>query len=102
MQIMHIYTATNKFTPKTTNTNYSLYYNMAGGFFRRFSTFLIVLMLLMAAEKVAEARTCESKSHRFKGACVSRTNCASVCITEGFHGGRCRGFRRRCFCTKHC
>ncbi|XP_073147404.1 defensin Ec-AMP-D2-like [Henckelia pumila] len=74
-----------------------------GGFFRLFSTFLLVLMLLGPAEKlVAEARTCESKSHRFKGPCVSKTNCASVCITEGFHGGHCRGFRRRCFCTKHC
>ncbi|KAK3037379.1 hypothetical protein RJ639_030477 [Escallonia herrerae] len=51
---------------------------------------------------VAEARTCLSQSQRFKGPCVSDTNCASVCHTEGFHGGDCRGLRRRCFCTKHC
>ncbi|KAK4404177.1 Defensin-like protein 2 [Sesamum angolense] len=41
---------------------------------------------------VGEARTCESQSHRFKGTCVSSTNCASVCHTEGFSGGNCRGF----------
>ncbi|KAK3442465.1 defensin Ec-AMP-D2 isoform X2 [Eucalyptus grandis] len=66
---------------------------------------LIVMLLLVATEMepmVVEARTCESQSQRFKGACVSKTNCASVCQTEGFHGGHCRGFRRRCFCTKHC
>lgn len=52
--------------------------------------------------RVAEARTCESKSHRFKGTCIRKSNCAAVCQTEGFHGGHCRGFRRRCFCTRHC
>ncbi|XP_057956725.1 defensin-like protein [Malania oleifera] len=70
-----------------------------------FSTIFLVLLLLMATEmgtEVAEGRTCESQSHKFKGTCLSDTNCASVCHTEGFHGGNCRGFRRRCFCTKHC
>nr|DAD32564.1 TPA_asm: hypothetical protein HUJ06_011415 [Nelumbo nucifera] len=52
--------------------------------------------------KVAEARTCESQSHRFKGACLSDTNCASVCQTEGFPAGDCKGARRRCFCVKPC
>ncbi|XP_028080777.1 defensin Ec-AMP-D2-like [Camellia sinensis] len=73
------------------------------------STILVVLMLLLVTEMgsgpngmVAEARTCESQSHKFKGPCVSSTNCGSVCKTEGFTGGNCRGFRRRCFCTKHC
>nr|7C2P_A Chain A, Plant defensing Egk [Elaeis guineensis]7C2P_B Chain B, Plant defensing Egk [Elaeis guineensis]7C2P_C Chain C, Plant defensing Egk [Elaeis guineensis]7C2P_D Chain D, Plant defensing Egk [Elaeis guineensis] len=47
-------------------------------------------------------RTCESQSHKFKGPCLRASNCANVCKTEGFHGGKCRGFRRRCFCTKHC
>ncbi|KAL6645271.1 hypothetical protein ACP70R_016879 [Stipagrostis hirtigluma subsp. patula] len=51
---------------------------------------------------VAEARTCESQSHKFRGPCVRRANCANVCRTEGFQGGKCRGFRRRCFCTTHC
>ncbi|RAL48085.1 hypothetical protein DM860_017876 [Cuscuta australis] len=51
---------------------------------------------------IAEGRTCESKSQKFKGPCVSDHNCASVCHTERFHGGHCRGFRRRCFCTKPC
>ncbi|XLU40895.1 hypothetical protein S245_035709, partial [Arachis hypogaea] len=51
---------------------------------------------------VAEGRTCASQSHRFKGVCLSDTNCASVCKTEGFPSGDCHGFRRRCFCTKHC
>ncbi|XAR64028.1 hypothetical protein NMG60_11024223 [Bertholletia excelsa] len=76
---------------------------------RLVSALLLVLVLLLApgeemgwGGKVAEGRTCESQSHKFKGACVSRTNCANVCKTEGFPGGHCRGFRRRCFCTKPC
>ncbi|KAI4357297.1 hypothetical protein L6164_001256 [Bauhinia variegata] len=69
------------------------------------STIFVLLLLLVATEMrpmVAEARTCDSQSHRFKGACVSDTNCASVCKTEGFPDGHCRGFRRRCFCKKPC
>ncbi|TMW80752.1 hypothetical protein EJD97_015558, partial [Solanum chilense] len=52
--------------------------------------------------ELTEARTCETQSHRYKGPCVRKSNCANVCKTEGFSGGHCRGFRRRCFCTKHC
>ncbi|CAM8946167.1 unnamed protein product [Rhodiola kirilowii] len=74
---------------------------------RCITVFLLVLALLSSAEmgtiKVAEGgRTCESRSHRFRGLCVSRNNCALVCRTEGFHTGHCRGFRRRCFCVKKC
>ncbi|KAH6779279.1 low-molecular-weight cysteine-rich 69 [Perilla frutescens var. hirtella] len=64
--------------------------------------FAAVLLVLMLVTITTEARTCESQSHSFKGACLSDTNCASVCKTEGFTGGNCRGLRRRCFCTKHC
>ncbi|KAI3501277.1 hypothetical protein L2E82_40635 [Cichorium intybus] len=72
--------------------------------------FLILILLLVPYEEerggtmrmVAEGRTCESKSHGFKGPCASDHNCALVCKNEGFSGGHCRGFRRRCFCTKHC
>ncbi|KAK4261637.1 hypothetical protein QN277_004603 [Acacia crassicarpa] len=66
------------------------------------STIFVLLLLLVATEMGAEARTCESQSHRFKGACASKSNCASVCQTEGFPDGDCRGFRRRCFCSKPC
>ncbi|XP_050230353.2 defensin-like protein 2 [Mercurialis annua] len=72
---------------------------------RLFSTVFLVILLLLATgmgPEVAEARTCESQSHKFKGTCVSRSNCANVCKNEGFPGGHCRGFRRRCFCTRHC
>lgn len=51
---------------------------------------------------VAEGRTCESQSHRFKGTCVRKSNCASVCQTEGFPDGHCRGLTRRCYCSKPC
>ncbi|RCV46721.1 hypothetical protein SEVIR_9G558200v4 [Setaria viridis] len=72
-----------------------------------FSAVLLVLLLLVATEVggpvgVAEARTCLSQSHKFRGPCVRRANCANVCRTEGFPDGKCRGLRRRCFCTTHC
>ncbi|KAF5813860.1 putative knottin, scorpion toxin, defensin, plant, knottin, scorpion toxin-like superfamily [Helianthus annuus] len=51
---------------------------------------------------VAEARMCQSQSHMFHGTCMRNHNCALVCRNEGFSGGRCRGFRRRCFCTRLC
>ena len=50
----------------------------------------------------SEARVCESQSHKFEGACMGDHNCALVCRNEGFSGGKCKGFRRRCFCTKLC
>ncbi|MQM10943.1 hypothetical protein Taro_043843 [Colocasia esculenta] len=64
--------------------------------------FLVATGDMMGTTMVADARTCESQSHRFKGPCFRASNCANVCKTEGFPGGRCHGFRRRCFCTKHC
>ncbi|XP_022846608.1 defensin-like protein P322 [Olea europaea var. sylvestris] len=77
-----------------------------GRFLSLFATVMLVVMLFMATGTgpmmVAEARICESLSHRFKGPCVRNANCAAVCQTEGFPGGHCRGFRRRCFCTKPC
>ncbi|KAG9152339.1 hypothetical protein Leryth_021781 [Lithospermum erythrorhizon] len=75
---------------------------------RFFSTVLLLLMVVFSTEmmgemvQVAEGRTCESLSHRYRGLCFRKGNCAAICQTEGFHGGHCRGFRRRCFCTKHC
>ncbi|XP_062113099.1 defensin-like protein [Humulus lupulus] len=76
-----------------------------GLFMRSISALFVILLLLVATEmgpRVAEARTCEAQSHRFKGPCVRKSNCANVCRTEGFPDGHCRGLRRRCFCTKHC
>ncbi|XP_010910081.1 defensin Ec-AMP-D2 [Elaeis guineensis] len=73
---------------------------------RRMLPAILLLVLIVVASEMAtmmvEARTCESQSHKFKGPCLRASNCANVCKTEGFHGGKCRGFRRRCFCTKHC
>ncbi|KAM0860074.1 hypothetical protein ACQ4PT_046745 [Festuca glaucescens] len=66
-----------------------------------------LLLILVASDghgfvQVALARECQAQSHAFKGVCVSDTNCASVCQTEGFTGGKCIGFRQRCFCTRNC
>ncbi|OVA03626.1 Knottin [Macleaya cordata] len=52
--------------------------------------------------KVAEASMCKSASQHFKGICISESNCVAICQGEGFTGGECRGFRRRCICTKPC
>nr|WBW64334.1 defensin [Withania somnifera] len=68
------------------------------GFSKVIATIFLMMMLVFATE----ARTCESQSRRFRGLCFSKSNCGSVCHTEGFGGGHCRGFRRRCFCTRHC
>ncbi|MBA0850336.1 hypothetical protein Goshw_028518 [Gossypium schwendimanii] len=66
----------------------------------------LLLSFLLATEMgpmSAEAKTCETQSSKFKGMCMSSTNCASVCKSEpGFDGGHCRSFRRQCVCTKPC
>nr|CAD1820557.1 unnamed protein product [Ananas comosus var. bracteatus] len=49
-----------------------------------------------------EAGVCRVPSRNFKGPCMSDTNCANVCIGEGFTGGDCDGLRRRCLCQKPC
>ncbi|KAI9079786.1 hypothetical protein K1719_038407 [Acacia pycnantha] len=64
--------------------------------------FFLLILLASQGSRVVEARHCESQSHRFKGTCVSHQNCASVCLAEGFTGGKCRGVHRRCYCTKVC
>ncbi|CAA7043773.1 unnamed protein product [Microthlaspi erraticum] len=72
---------------------------------RLVSAVLLMFMIFVATGMgpvAVEARTCESGSHKFKGTCVSKSNCANVCHGEGFSGGHCRGLRRRCFCTRHC
>nr|QIZ15303.1 defensin [Camelina sativa] len=71
---------------------------------RLISAVLLMFMIFVATGMgpvTVEARTCESKSHRFRGPCVSRHNCGNVCHNEGFSGGKCRGSRRRCFCTRN-
>ncbi|XP_057440181.1 defensin Ec-AMP-D1-like [Lotus japonicus] len=70
----------------------------------RFGLFFVLFILLASHQMVVqtEGRHCESKSHRFHGLCLSHHNCASVCHLEGFTGGKCRGFRKRCFCKKRC
>ncbi|KAI9079722.1 hypothetical protein K1719_038343 [Acacia pycnantha] len=70
---------------------------------KTFGLFLLVLIVLASEVAVqTEGRMCQSQSHGFRGACVGSHNCALVCRNEGFSGGRCRGFRRRCFCTRLC
>ncbi|XP_037446105.1 defensin Tk-AMP-D2-like [Triticum dicoccoides] len=71
-------------------------------------TVLLLLLLLVATEmgtmKTAEARTCLSQSHKFKGTCLSNSNCAGVCRTENFPDGECNSHRleRKCFCKRTC
>ncbi|WCJ37619.1 Defensin-like protein [Euphorbia peplus] len=66
--------------------------------------FLLFIFVLASQEMVKPSygRVCESQSHHFKGPCMGDHNCAIVCRNEGFSGGNCRGFRRRCFCTRRC
>ncbi|KQJ81750.1 defensin Ec-AMP-D1 [Brachypodium distachyon] len=72
---------------------------------RKFFPAVFVLLLLVVATEVAPTeakRECEAASVRFKGLCMVQTNCANVCLTEGFTGGRCSSFVRKCMCTKPC
>ncbi|GAB2287463.1 hypothetical protein Dimus_021840 [Dionaea muscipula] len=75
-------------------------------FFSSVCMLLLLVLLIMGSEtgvvQLAEGRLCESQSHGFQGTCVRDHNCALVCRNEGFSGGDCRGFRRRCFCTRLC
>ncbi|XP_019058630.1 PREDICTED: defensin-like protein 6 [Tarenaya hassleriana] len=67
-----------------------------------FLVFLFLLVVFASQGERGEGRMCQSKSHHFHRTCVSNHNCAMVCRTEGFSGGHCVGFRRRCFCTRLC
>ncbi|KFK26328.1 hypothetical protein AALP_AA8G233400 [Arabis alpina] len=73
---------------------------------RLISTIPVLFMLLVATTGIGpvtvEARTCETSSQLFNGPCLSTTNCANVCHNEGFPDGDCRGFRRRCLCSRPC
>ncbi|KAG5067141.1 hypothetical protein JHK86_010872 [Glycine max] len=64
----------------------------------RFGLFFMLLILLASRKPLSM----HLRSHRFKGMCLSEHNCASVSHLEGFTGGKCWGFRRLCFCSKHC
>ncbi|KAG2302056.1 hypothetical protein Bca52824_030707 [Brassica carinata] len=49
------------------------------------SAVLLMFMIFVASGMdpvTVEARTCESKSHKFRGLCVSTHNCANVCHTK--------------------
>ncbi|KAF8412673.1 hypothetical protein HHK36_000641 [Tetracentron sinense] len=69
---------------------------------RRLMGFVLWMIFLVLASQDVDARLCESQSHGFKGRCLYDSNCGQVCRNEGFLGGKCRGFRQRCFCTKPC
>ncbi|KAK7411417.1 hypothetical protein VNO78_02850 [Psophocarpus tetragonolobus] len=67
-----------------------------------FFFFLVLFLSADVAVKRSEARICNALSHKFRGLCYSSRNCAHVCNTEGFPNGECKGFRRRCFCSRNC
>ncbi|KAF1867984.1 hypothetical protein Lal_00042378 [Lupinus albus] len=70
------------------------------------STIFVFLLLLVVTEMgptmMEEARTCKSKSQRYKGSCYSDNNCAIICEGEGFTGGKCHGFFCKCWCKRPC
>nr|GMC60961.1 defensin-like protein 1 [Ipomoea batatas]GMC64625.1 defensin-like protein 1 [Ipomoea batatas] len=69
---------------------------------KTFGLFFLLLIVLASQNGGVEGRVCRSQSHHYKGLCLRDHNCAIVCRTEGFSGGDCVGFRRRCFCTRRC
>ncbi|KAL6897272.1 hypothetical protein ACP4OV_006968 [Aristida adscensionis] len=70
--------------------------------------FAVVIVLLLLGSpgmqgpvRVALAKECETRSHKFVGPCLRDQICEDVCFAEGFIGGMC-GLRQRCFCSKNC
>nr|GMD76958.1 defensin-like protein [Ipomoea batatas]GMD80127.1 defensin-like protein [Ipomoea batatas] len=76
---------------------------------RSFAAALLFVMLFMATElgrntiMVTEARKCATPSGKFKGQCFRQANCATICQSEGYPEGDCKGtFNRQCYCIKPC
>ncbi|CAM0870442.1 unnamed protein product [Alopecurus aequalis] len=71
---------------------------------RKFFMVIAVLLVLVATTEVVsvQARSCHTASTRFSGLCFQESNCATICILEGFVGGVCQGLKRRCMCTTTC
>ncbi|KAJ0980830.1 hypothetical protein J5N97_009085 [Dioscorea zingiberensis] len=66
------------------------------------SLLLLLLLLFSSSMNGVEAKLCRVPSSGFRGICYSDTNCLHVCVSEGYNGGQCKGFRRRCICYKIC
>ncbi|KAL4279734.1 hypothetical protein GQ457_03G025250 [Hibiscus cannabinus] len=70
------------------------------------STTLILLVVLLTIEMnlvTVEGKTCESRSIKFKALiCISNSDCDTYCKQEGAESGKCKGFLRKCKCTKPC
>ena len=70
--------------------------------------FLMVLLLTIGNMEMAEGRgrvrMCKTPSSKFRGLCLSSTNCKNVCRTEGFPTGDCdfHVASRKCYCYKPC
>ncbi|TYI95879.1 hypothetical protein E1A91_D01G029900v1 [Gossypium mustelinum] len=75
-------------------------------FSRSISAVVLLMLVLLATEMGPVAadgdKICESPSNAFKGLCLRDDNCDIVCKTEGFPNGDCKGFLRKCVCTKPC
>ncbi|TYH86292.1 hypothetical protein ES332_D01G032100v1 [Gossypium tomentosum] len=75
-------------------------------FSRSISAVVLLMLVLLETEMGPVAadgdKICESPSNAFKGLCLRDDNCDIVCKTEGFPNGDCKGFLRKCVCTKPC
>uniref|UniRef100_A0A0D3F1B6 Knottins-like domain-containing protein n=1 Tax=Oryza barthii TaxID=65489 RepID=A0A0D3F1B6_9ORYZ len=60
------------------------------------ATTVLVLLLLTLGGEVAAAKMCHDRSQTFKGMCFRTSNCNTSCTNEGYTGGHCTTFRRRC------
>ncbi|KQJ81749.1 defensin Tk-AMP-D5 [Brachypodium distachyon] len=71
---------------------------------RKFFPTVVLFLLLVVATEVAPtaARECETESTKFEGLCIMHSHCPDVCVTEGFTGGKCSTWKRKCMCTKEC
>ncbi|TVU31870.1 hypothetical protein EJB05_23574, partial [Eragrostis curvula] len=75
---------------------------------RNFSASIVILLLVVMATEMAQvqAKECYSLhlSGRFHWLCLNTDHCSEVCRSEGkgYTGGKCLGWRDRCYCILPC
>ncbi|KAL5707885.1 hypothetical protein ACHQM5_018737 [Ranunculus cassubicifolius] len=63
-----------------------------------FGYVLLFLLLIFTHEEMEMVDAEKNYCLVPRGICWSKSKCETTCINEGFTGGSCHGWRRRCYC----